>query len=71
MDYSSKQVEPVLSKEEVLSRAGMHNAEWRLVRKRYSIRVEFDQAGSLGIPCVLASMHAYLYLCHSHTDYIP
>lgn len=48
VDYTSKQVEPLLSKEEILEEGGVHHAHWRLQRKRYSIRVEFEQAGSLG-----------------------
>ena len=48
MDYTSKQVEPLLTKEEVLREGGVNHAQWRLQRKRYSIRVEFQQAGSLG-----------------------
>ena len=49
MDYNSKQVDPLLSKEEVLREGGVHQARWRLQRKRYSVRVEFQLAGSLGI----------------------
>ena len=37
-----------MEREEVLSNVGVHGARWRLLRKRYSIRVEFEQAGSLG-----------------------
>ena len=47
-EYSSKQVDPLMEREEVLSDVGVHGARWRLLRKRYSIRVEFEQAGSLG-----------------------
>ena len=45
--YSSKQVDPLMDREVVLSDVGVHGAKWRLLRKRYSIRVEFEQAGSL------------------------
>ena len=48
VDYTSKQVEPLLPEEEVLEVGGVHHAHWRLQRKRYSVRVEFMQAGSLG-----------------------
>ena len=48
VDYSTKQVEPLLSEEEVLKEGGVHQARWRLQRKRYSVRVEFEQAGILG-----------------------
>jgi hypothetical protein len=37
-----------MEREEVLADVGVHGAQWRLLRKRYSIRVEFEQAGSLG-----------------------
>ena len=46
--YSSKQMTPLMSKEEVLTEVGVHQAQWRLQRKRYAIRVEFVQTGSLG-----------------------
>ena len=48
-EYSSKQVDPLMEREEVLSDVGVHQAQWRLLRKRYSIRIEFEQAGSLGM----------------------
>ena len=48
VDYTSKQMDPLLSKEEVLAGGGVSQARWRLQRKRYSVRVEFEQAGSLG-----------------------
>jgi hypothetical protein len=38
-----------MEREEVLSDVGVHGAQWRLLRKRYSIRIEFEQAGSLGM----------------------
>ncbi len=37
-----------MSKEEVLAEVGLHQAEWRLQRKRHAVRVEFEQDGSLG-----------------------
>lgn len=48
VDYNSKQMDPLLTKEEVLKEGGVHQARWRLQRKRFSVRVEFEQAGSLG-----------------------
>ena len=48
VEYSSKQVDPLMERDEVLADVGMHQAKWRLLRKRYSIRVEFEQTGSLG-----------------------
>ena len=48
VDYSSKQMSPLVSKEEVLAEVGLHQAEWRLQRKRHALRVEFEQDGSLG-----------------------
>ncbi len=48
VDYSSKQVEPLLGKDEVLAEGSVHQAMWRLQRKRYAIRVEFVQTGTLG-----------------------
>jgi hypothetical protein len=48
VDYNSKQMDPLLSEEEVLREGGVHHTHWRLQRKRYSVRVEFEQAGSLG-----------------------
>ena len=48
VDYSSKQVEPLLNKEEIMAEGGVHQATWRLQRKRYAIRVEFIQTGTLG-----------------------
>ena len=48
MDYSTKHVEPLISEDDVISNVGTHTSQWRLLRKRYSIRVEFEQAGSLG-----------------------
>ena len=53
VDYSSKQVEPLLGKDDVLAEGGVHQATWRLQRKRYAIRVEFHQTGSLGTSHVL------------------
>ena len=49
MEYSSKQVDPLMERDEVLSNVGVHQAQWRLLRKRYSIRMEFEQTGSLGM----------------------
>ena len=43
-----------MEREEVLSDVGVHRAQWRLLRKRYSIRVEFEQAGSLGNNVILS-----------------
>ena len=48
IEYSSKQVDPLMERDEVLLDGGVHQAQWRLLRKRYSIRVEFEQTGSLG-----------------------
>ena len=48
VEYSSKQVDPLMEREEILSSVGVHKAQWRLLRKRYAIRVEFEQTGSLG-----------------------
>lgn len=42
MDYNSKQLLPHAP-------PTSNDRNWRLLRKRYSIRVEFQQAGSLGI----------------------
>ena len=52
VEYSSKQVDPLMERDEVLSNVGVHQAKWRLLRKRYSIRVEFEQSGSLGKRCI-------------------
>ena len=43
MDYNCKQVLPYFSSESATS-----TDQWRLLRKRYAIRVEFEQSGSLG-----------------------
>lgn len=43
MDYNCKQVLPYSSSESTTS-----TDHWRLLRKRYAIRVEFEQSGSLG-----------------------
>ena len=48
VDYSSKQMDPLLTKQEILEQGGVTKAQWRLQRKRFSVRVEFEQAGSLG-----------------------
>ncbi len=53
VDYTSKQVDPLLSKEEIFQGGGVLQGSWRLQRKRYSIRVEFQQAGSLGMELVI------------------
>ncbi len=45
VDYSSKQMSPLMSKEEVLAEVGLHEAEWRLQRKRHAVRVEFESLG--------------------------
>ena len=52
VEYSSKQVDPLMERDEVLNDVGVHQAKWRLLRKRYSIRVEFEQGGSLGKRCI-------------------
>ena len=61
MDYSTKHVEPLISDDDVISNVGTHTSQWRLLRKRYSIRVEFEQAGSLG-ECLL-----YIQPCYTCT----
>ena len=48
VEYSNKQVDPLMERDEVLSDVGVRQAQWRLLRKRYSVRVEFEQTGSLG-----------------------
>ena len=47
VSYCSKQVQPLASLEEVVSHPGSQ-PKWRLLRKRHCVRVEFEQAGSLG-----------------------
>ena len=69
VEYSSKQVDPLMERDEVLSNVGVHQAQWRLLRKRYSIRVEFEQTGSLGMckhvrsndTINLLSVYEYMY----------
>lgn len=48
INYVSKQVEALISPEQVISNVGTHTAPQRLLKKRYSVRIEFEQAGSLG-----------------------
>ena len=52
MDYSLKQIVPLLDGE------GMRMRK-RMLRKMYAIRVEFDQGGSLGEPskCACDVLH--------------
>ena len=45
MDYNSKQVLPHPS---LWGDSTSKGKQWRLLRKRYSIRIEFEQSGSLG-----------------------
>ena len=45
MDYSSKEIIP---HQPQLQREGKSSELWRLLRKRYSVRIEFEQSGSLG-----------------------
>lgn len=49
INYASKQIEALISQDKVVSDVGTHTAPWRLMKKRYSVRIEFEQAGSLGI----------------------
>ena len=56
VDYSSKQVQPLMSKEEILEKVGVHQTQWRLQRKRHAVRVEFVQSGSLGV-CEVVMVH--------------
>ena len=42
-------MDPLLTKQEILEQGGVTKAQWRLQRKRFSVRVEFEQAGSLGM----------------------
>ncbi len=41
-------MEALISPEQVISNVGTHTAPQRLLKKRYSVRIEFEQAGSLG-----------------------
>ena len=46
--YSMKQVQSLASREEAMANFGSRQASWRILRKIYALRVEFEQAGSLG-----------------------
>ena len=43
-----KQVQSLASREEAMANFGSRQASWRILRKIYALRVEFEQAGSLG-----------------------
>ena len=58
----SLQVQSLLSREEVLEDSSAQ-PKWRLQRKRYAIRVEFEQAGSLGGVCVCLCVCVYMCVC--------
>ena len=47
--YSMKQIQSLASREEVIANVGSRQARWRVLRKIYALRVEFEQAGSLGM----------------------
>ena len=47
VDYNMKQSQPLALREDLIADPASQSV-WRLLRKRYSVRVEFDQAGSLG-----------------------
>ena len=46
--YSMKQVQSLASRDEAMANVGSRQASWRILRKIYALRVEFEQAGSLG-----------------------
>ena len=60
VDYVIKQVEPVRDFHE--GARFTSSPDYRMQRKRYAIRVEFEQSGHLG-ECMCVCMHVQMLMC--------